>query len=286
MRKRLKLQLLAGEKWTRVQMMGHLNLIVENPLWMPALQARIELVIGNPFLESFSRQRVCLPVRAHGKSEMNLPLVSTGAGMIRLTAERMEIQDILGLLWVTADTLAELEYTVYPKTDAAEGKETQQLSGGISESEEGSTRGNDFSEVSDIREYIPGDRLKDIHWKLSAKRDVLMVKERVNLSQSRLVLLLDLSGDSIQRNAVIAESWRLCAGILEQNMQILLLWWNEQLQTFGRYSISSEEELRIAYGEVFGSWSGIGREELKELMQKHRAVSGSYVLAFMRMKRL
>ena len=41
---------------------------------------------------------------------------------------------------------------------------------------ESKKKGYDFSEVTGIREYIPGDKLQNIHWKLSAKKDILMVR--------------------------------------------------------------------------------------------------------------
>ena len=53
-------------------------------------------------------------------------------------------------------------------------------------------RGNDFSDVQEVREYIPGDKLMSIHWKLSAKRDILMVKDRVSMSDHQLVIVPEL----------------------------------------------------------------------------------------------
>ena len=38
-------------------------------------------------------------------------------------------------------------------------------------------KGNDLSEVFALREYIPGDEIKQIHWKLSSKRGQLIVRE-------------------------------------------------------------------------------------------------------------
>ncbi len=37
--------------------------------------------------------------------------------------------------------------------------------------------GDDSTEVFDIREYRPGDKLRSIHWKLSSKQEALIVKE-------------------------------------------------------------------------------------------------------------
>lgn len=42
----------------------------------------------------------------------------------------------------------------------------------------GERKGDDPSEVYQVREYHTGDSLKDIHWKLSAREGELMIKER------------------------------------------------------------------------------------------------------------
>ena len=49
-----------------------------------------------------------------------------------------------------------------------------------------------ISEIYDIRDYQPGDPVKSIHWKMSAKKDKLLVKEAFELygGHSRLILKL------------------------------------------------------------------------------------------------
>lgn len=54
--------------------------------------------------------------------------------------------------------------------------------------------GTDQSQVFQIRAYVPGDRLQNIHWKLSAKSDELMVREHSLPKGSGIVLLLGSKG--------------------------------------------------------------------------------------------
>jgi uncharacterized protein (DUF58 family) len=42
-----------------------------------------------------------------------------------------------------------------------------------------------------LREYVPGDDLRHVHWRTSARIGELMVRERVDTSRPRLVVLLD-----------------------------------------------------------------------------------------------
>ena len=53
-------------------------------------------------------------------------------------------------------------------------------------------KGEDVSEIYAIREYRPGDSMKTIHWKLSARMDHWMVKEFSFPQGVQVLLLLDL----------------------------------------------------------------------------------------------
>ena len=55
--------------------------------------------------------------------------------------------------------------------------------------------GGGFSENHDLRLYRPGDDLRHIHWKLTAKTGKLVYREPIVPVQGRFLLTLELSGD-------------------------------------------------------------------------------------------
>ena len=55
-------------------------------------------------------------------------------------------------------------------------------------------KGNDRSEVFDIREYHDGDNIRDIHWKLSSKREFMVLKEFSKPLENHKMIFADLSG--------------------------------------------------------------------------------------------
>ena len=69
-------------------------------------------------------------------------------------------------------------------------------------------RGNDPSEIFDIREYVPGDDIRSIHWKLSSKTDTLILKEASDPSHYNAVILPDFGrkqlGDTVSVREVNA----------------------------------------------------------------------------------
>lgn len=59
---------------------------------------------------------------------------------------------------------------------------------------------------SDVRKYFYGDSIRDIHWKITAKKNELMVKEYEGFTDTDVNLLLDLSDPGyVKENKIIAE---------------------------------------------------------------------------------
>ena len=95
------------------------------------------------------------------------------------------------------------------------------------ESEESSKRGNDFSDVQEVREYIPGDKLMSIHWKLSAKRDILMVKDRVSMSDHQLVIVPELFIDQpVNLAAILTMTYSVILELIQEQTTVRLLYWS------------------------------------------------------------
>lgn len=55
--------------------------------------------------------------------------------------------------------------------------------------------GGGFSENHDLRQYRPGDDLRGIHWKMSAKTGTLIYREPIEPAQKGYLLTLSLHGD-------------------------------------------------------------------------------------------
>lgn len=54
--------------------------------------------------------------------------------------------------------------------------------------------GGGYAENHEIRQYHPGDNLNQVHWKLSAKVDDLMLREPMEPKQALMLLTMDLNG--------------------------------------------------------------------------------------------
>lgn len=115
--------------------------------------------------------------RFSGESRKTVKFETAHCGTLRLRAE-IRVQDLFGL-WRSAPLPCGEEFVTLqpelflPAVILAENSAVSADSEQYSQTRPGS----DPSETFAIREYIPGDPIRQIHWKLSQKTDTLMMRE-------------------------------------------------------------------------------------------------------------
>ena len=99
-------------------------------------------------------------------------------GRLRIAVEKARLYDCFGLIGIPLNSREACHITVLP-----DGFETNisltDYMGDLAESELYSQfrAGSDLTETFQLREYIPGDSPRQIHWKLSGKLDRLIVRD-------------------------------------------------------------------------------------------------------------
>ena len=114
-------------------------------------------------------------------------------GEMRLRIEKAELVDLFGLVKAEISVAKEAVTLVYPHWINTELVFSERSSGysenaGIAENRHGSDR----NEILNYREYVPGDDIRNIHWKLSARNDELVVREPANTRHFDVLLLIDI----------------------------------------------------------------------------------------------
>ncbi len=64
--------------------------------------------------------------------------------------------------------------------------------------------GNDPTEIFSIREYVGGDKIRNIHWKLSSKKSELMVKDYGLPLANNDTIVIDIFGGKLKRKTKLA----------------------------------------------------------------------------------
>ena len=157
----------------------------------------------------------------------------------------MRLYDCFSLIGVKAKTDAHTASVVQPDTFPQSLLLTPS-SARVEEAEDYSTErpGSDLSEIFQIRDYVPGDSPRQVHWKLSQKYGKLIVKD-ASLPITRSAALFWERAEKAPTNArtdaeaeIVAS---LCRNLLAQSVQFTLCW-NENSQLV-RHLVRDLDEL-------------------------------------------
>ena len=149
--------------------------------------------------------RTLRPGEEGAETALTVPLPHCGRVVCRV--ERAAACDLLGLfpLPVPGRPAAALLSLPRPaETAAPEELDAPRAGGAALKPRPGGGPGEDY----DLRDYRPGDPLRAIHWKLSSKKDELVVRETLEPRQAAIILTYDHFGPAAALDEVFD---RLCA---------------------------------------------------------------------------
>lgn len=139
--------------------------------------------------------------RLSGRAELSVAANTGHCGVLRLNAEAWT-EDLFGL-WRSAPLPCQEEFVLLEPKLFLPTVTLEENTTVITEGERYSQRrpGSDPSETFSIREYIPGDPIRQIHWKLSEKSDALLLRELGLPVVNRTLLVFRnvlVSGETVQ----------------------------------------------------------------------------------------
>lgn len=241
---------------------ARLFLQLKNPSRIPLASASVFLSMESGFYGGKDESVHVLSLRASCNNELTFPVTLSKCGLYEASVSSLQGYDYLHLFCFKRRLDLSAQIRVFPCAQPREERHEALYSEGFDEFEESSRSGNISSNVTDIREYLPGDRLQKIHWKLSSKIDKLMVKENESTSTNEFFLLLELfqppkescGENDLLFNALdhaLEEAWSISLELIHEG----------EIFTFAAYSVSKEdfimstircrEDLENAFSECF-----------------------------------
>lgn len=148
-------------------------------------------------------------------------------------------------------------------------------------------RGTDINPDFEIREYVPGDELKSIHWKLTAKTGRTMVRERLSSGRDKINVLLALTEDPTENDALMSSLHGLGLRLLDKGYPIRLCWMGYGGRLEARY-LAEEGELASIIDEILSISGKKNPGQVRNAMEaeypgeayvvvKHGKFKGEYV---------
>ena len=168
-----------------------------------------------------------------GTEELRFLVESRRCGQITAAVEKAGLLDICGIFAVPLKTENISARTTVLPDMFAPGIGLALVSSMPEESDSYAPgrRGNDLTEIFQLRDYVPGDDLRRIHWKMTAKTDRLIVREAsLPLQRSLLVFWDKTASDTLAPDAAdaLAESVSsVCQSLSEAGFAYTLGWSGE-----------------------------------------------------------
>lgn len=258
----LKVSLVTRPSQTIKGSTAQVTLLLDNPTLIPFASAQAEFSFCSLLYHEEEAATHMLSLRSRYTNRLNFPVRLTKCGLYEARVTQLAGYDYLHLFRFKRDLDISAQLRVFPDSVPREGRHEALYSEGFDEFEESGKSGNVSSNVTDIREYRPGDRLQKIHWKLSSKIDKLMVKENEATSTNEFFLLLELfqpveedcGQEEALRNALdnaIEEAWALALELIRTGEIFVCAVYSTAKEDFVMSTIRSQTDLENAFAAFF-----------------------------------
>lgn len=260
---------------------GGVTVWLENPTLLPALRIRCRVTTRNQLNGERCTQHVMTWAFPKGQRRASLRLGSEYCGRIRISVEQVKLYDCFGLIGVPCGCTGEAHMTVQPDTfpirvNLIPNPDSQEDSDSYSQERPGA----DLTETFQIREYVPGDSIRQIHWKLSGKFDRLIVRDPALPITRNVLVFWERTGQSgnvrridAQAEAVVS----VCRSLADGGVQFMLGWNDTEGNVCVLHEICAMEDLVGVIPSLLraaGRSSGVGGASL--LVQTGRTPVRAY----------
>ena len=162
--------------------------------WIPVAPVILEL----PSMSGGENRRIRLKDRPGHIQSLRMPIDATHVGIYTSGIQTCIIEDLLGLFQrVIHPDETVYSLTVLPRTFDVD---PLTMAPGDPGSELMARANEDLSAPSDIRAYQPGDAMKKIHWKLSIRKQELIVRKFEEPLMQEVLILMDCSRPPFRGN--------------------------------------------------------------------------------------
>lgn len=195
------------------------RIILYHSSFLPLIRPRVRLGWTNQLTGESGESKLTLTARK--PAELTVPAAHCGRLVCRV--EGAACCDLLGLFPLPVRKGPERAVLILPVHLELEGKEelaAGENAGTVLRPRPGGGPGEDY----DLREYRVGDPLRSVHWKLSSKKDELVVRETLEPQQAAIVVTYDHFGPPEDLDRTFAQLWALSRWLLQQDRPHHIQW--------------------------------------------------------------
>ena len=240
-----------------------------NPTLLPALRVTCMVTVQNQLNREILSQRLYTCVFPMREQHNELKIHSNYCGRMKILVDKVKLYDCFGLIGIPCKAEVVGHMTVQPETfEPAVQLAPNPSSTDDSDAYSQERPGFDMTETYQIREYVPGDSPKMIHWKLTNKLDKVMVKDP-GLPITRNVLVLwERTGENDDPAMIDAQAEvviSLCRSLMDSGIQFTIAWNDTEQNLLVRHFLKDMDELVAVIPRLLratGTKEGVSGAEL------------------------
>lgn len=180
------------------------------------------------------------------RTEQEFYILSEYCGRLDVSLEYLWIYDIFGVFFIRKKPEGKSTVGIFPQYELIPVEITRRTREFLSDAEECSAdkKGDDPSEIYQIREYRPKDSIHDVHWKLSAKEGALMVKEHGFPLGCVVLIWLDFPAERISAagfDRMVERAASLSMTLAEEKCIHMAAWVEEKNARVVKMKVNSAE---------------------------------------------
>lgn len=231
------------------------KLIITNKGFLPLMRSEALISVEDVCTGRKTKEWKRLSSVSKGEITFVRTVSFAGTGTYRLRLKKLKVYDFTGLFYGKIKGKGEQKVQVMPRLHDIPVRLSLAVRNFFGESDvyDEYMPGHDNSELFDVREYQKGDRLQNIHWKLTAKQDDLMVKEQSLPKACPVVLFLDfhpLKKRNRQERMIpyLETAASLVFSLVDAKCPHYVVWFDEKAQDIVRLRVDDEEGLFFFLG--------------------------------------
>ena len=205
-------------------------ILLQNKGILPLTQMRLSGMLPNDEGDGLDGKRLVLSLSPRKQMRLNLHMRCPYRGVYELSLDLLELYDPLRLFCIRKRLNRRMKLLVVPRRLLIGPLPTSRVPEDQADADLG-VKGQERTELSAVREYRDGDLLKDVHWKLTAKADGMLVKLYDENTRDSAFIAVDLSAyyDSAALchgvvDASVEAALAVCRRLMDDGAESLLLW--------------------------------------------------------------
>ena len=230
------------------------DFVIDNKTFFPMPSLMLKFRTENHYYPNDEIQQVTLPLR-RGKNTYGWSISSVYAGRICFYGDSISMNDYLGLFRFEKEWKYENAVNVMPnQSDVIMNVIENTMTSGDEQDNDSGNSTPDVTQVKEFREYVPGDRIQMVNWKISAKHDTLYVKEFEQEYNRTLTLLVELRRDSEEigfLDELLSAFYSAALKLMDMDIRFRIQWYDAETGRFMTEQVSDPDSLEDAIHQMY-----------------------------------